>query len=57
MEYTQFAQTSLHVSKISYGTGQFGGNWGRVEREQWDTGKVTVQKALELGITHKASQE
>jgi len=50
MEYTQFGQTSLHVSKINYGTWQFGGDWGRVKREQWDAGKVTVQKALELGI-------
>jgi aryl-alcohol dehydrogenase-like predicted oxidoreductase len=50
MEYTQFGQTSLHVSKISYGTWQFGGDWGRIERSQWDTGKATVQKALELGI-------
>ncbi|HLX56089.1 MAG TPA: aldo/keto reductase [Ktedonobacteraceae bacterium] len=50
MEYTQFGQTSLRVSKISYGTWQFGGDWGRVERSQWDAGKATVQKALELGI-------
>jgi aryl-alcohol dehydrogenase-like predicted oxidoreductase len=50
MEYTQFGRTALHVSKISYGTWQFGGDWGRVERSQWDTGKATVQKALELGI-------
>ena len=50
MEYTQLGQTSLHVSKISYGTWQFGGDWGRIERSQWDTGKATVQKALELGI-------
>src|SRR5438128_742363 len=50
MEYTQFGRTSLRVSKISYGTWQFGGDWGRIERSQWDTGKATVQKALELGI-------
>jgi aryl-alcohol dehydrogenase-like predicted oxidoreductase len=50
MEYTQFGQTSLHVSKISYGTWQFGGDWGQVESAQWDAGKATVQKALELGI-------
>jgi hypothetical protein len=50
MDYTQFGQTSLRVSKISYGTWQFGGDWGRVERSQWDAGKATVQKALELGI-------
>src|SRR5438034_7043734 len=50
MEYTQFGRTALHVSKISYGTWQFGGDWGHVEREQWDAGKATVRKALELGI-------
>jgi aryl-alcohol dehydrogenase-like predicted oxidoreductase len=50
MEYTQFGQTSLRVSKISYGTWQFGGDWGHIERAQWDAGKATVQKALELGI-------
>lgn len=50
MDYMQFGRTTLHVSKISYGTWQFGGDWGRVERSQWDTGKATVQKALELGI-------
>jgi aryl-alcohol dehydrogenase-like predicted oxidoreductase len=50
MEYTQFGQTSLRVSKISYGTWQFGGDWGQVERAQWDAGKASVQKALELGI-------
>src|SRR6202165_5415000 len=50
MEYTQFGRTALHVSKISYGTWQFGGDWGHVEREQWDAGKATVEMALELGI-------
>jgi len=50
MEYTQFGQTALRVSKISYGTWQFGGDWGQVERAQWDAGKASVQKALELGI-------
>jgi aryl-alcohol dehydrogenase-like predicted oxidoreductase len=50
MEYTQFGRTALHVSKISYGTWQFGGDWGHIEHSQWDTGKATVQKALELGI-------
>ena len=50
MEYTQFGRTSLHVSKISYGTWQFGGDWGHIDHEQWDAGKATVRKALELGI-------
>jgi aryl-alcohol dehydrogenase-like predicted oxidoreductase len=50
IEYKQFGRTALHVSKISYGTWQFGGDWGRVETSQWEAGKATVQKALELGI-------
>jgi len=50
MEYTQFGRTGLHVSRISYGTWQFGGDWGRVESVQWEAGKASVQKALELGI-------
>lgn len=50
MEYTQFGQTALHVSKMCYGTWQSGGDWGSVERAQWDAGKATIQKALELGI-------
>src|SRR5207245_11431626 len=50
MEYTQFGRTGLHVSRISYGTWQFGGDWGRVESAQWEAGKASVQKALDLGI-------
>src|SRR6266699_3556195 len=50
MEYTQFGRTSLRVSRISYGTWQFGGDWGHIESSQWDAGKATVQKALEMGI-------
>jgi aryl-alcohol dehydrogenase-like predicted oxidoreductase len=50
MEYTQFGQTALRVSKISYGTWQFGGDWGRVEQAQWEAGKASVEIALELGI-------
>ncbi len=50
MEYTQFGRTALHVSKISYGTWQFGGDWGHIEREQREEGKATVRRALELGI-------
>lgn len=30
MEYTHLGKTSLHVSKISYGTWQFGGDFGIV---------------------------
>src|SRR5258706_12421413 len=50
MEYTRFGRTSLWVSTICYGTWQFGGDWGRVDRAQGDAGKATVRKALDLGI-------
>jgi aryl-alcohol dehydrogenase-like predicted oxidoreductase len=50
MEYTQFGRTVLRVSKISYGTWQFGGDWGHVDHEQREEGKATVRKALEMGI-------
>ena len=50
MEYTHFGSTSLRVSTICYGTWQFGGDWGRVDRAQWDAGKATVRNALDLGI-------
>ena len=50
MEYTQFGSTPLQVSRISYGTWQFGGDWGQVDAEQWEAGKTTVRRALELGV-------
>lgn len=46
----QFGRSALHVSKISYCTWQSDGDWGHVEREQWDAGKTTLRKAFELGI-------
>lgn len=51
MEYTSLGRTALHVSKISYGTWQFSGEWGQIKQEQWDAGKATIRQALELGIT------
>lgn len=50
MEYTSLGRTALHVSKISYGTWQFSGEWGQIKQEQWNAGKATVRQALELGI-------
>jgi hypothetical protein len=49
VEYTQLGRTGRSVSRISYGTWQFGGDWGQVTPDQWETGKATVRKALELG--------
>ncbi|GHO91705.1 general stress protein 69 [Reticulibacter mediterranei] len=50
MEYTSLGRTALHVSKISYGTWQFSGEWGQIKQEQWNAGKATIRQALELGI-------
>jgi aryl-alcohol dehydrogenase-like predicted oxidoreductase len=47
MKYTQLGQTSLHVSVLSYGTWQFGGDWGSFEKRE---AQDTIRKALELGI-------
>ena len=48
MEYTHLGKTSLHVSKISYGTWQFGGDWGSFDVRE---AQATIRHALELGIT------
>jgi aryl-alcohol dehydrogenase-like predicted oxidoreductase len=47
MEYIQFGQTDLHVSRLAFGTWSFGGEWGPV---QVDDGKAAIRKALDLGI-------
>src|SRR5579872_2098284 len=48
MEYTQFGQTELFVSRIAFGTWAFGGDWGDVEVE---ASKQAIRRALDLGIT------
>jgi aryl-alcohol dehydrogenase-like predicted oxidoreductase len=48
MKYTQLGQTSLKVSNLSYGTWQFGGDWGDFEVRE---AQAAIQRALELGIT------
>src|SRR5579859_2094652 len=47
MEYIQFGQTDLYVSRLAFGTWSFGGDWGPV---QVDDGKAAIRKALDLGI-------
>jgi aryl-alcohol dehydrogenase-like predicted oxidoreductase len=48
MKHTRLGQTSLIVSRLCYGTWQFGGDWGSFEvREAQDT----IRHALDLGIT------
>src|SRR6266481_5927057 len=48
MKCTQLGQTSLHVSTLSYGTWQFGGDWGSFEARE---AQAAIRQALELGIT------
>jgi aryl-alcohol dehydrogenase-like predicted oxidoreductase len=48
MKYTQLGHTSLTVSKLCYGTWQFGGDWGSFEVRE---AQVAIRHALELGIT------
>jgi aryl-alcohol dehydrogenase-like predicted oxidoreductase len=48
MEYTHLGKTALHVSKMSYGTWQFGGDWGSFDAHE---AQATIRHALELGIT------
>ena len=48
MKYTQLGQTSLTVSKVCYGTWQFGGDWGSFEVQE---AQAAIRQALELGIT------
>jgi len=48
MKYTQLAHTSLTVSKLCFGTWQFGGDWGSFEVRE---AQGAIRHALELGIT------
>jgi hypothetical protein len=43
MEYAQFGQTDLHVSRIAFDTWSFGGDWGAVQLED---SKRAIRKAL-----------
>jgi aryl-alcohol dehydrogenase-like predicted oxidoreductase len=48
MEYTEFGNTGMRVSKICFGTWAFGGEWGQQDLE---ANKAAVRKALDMGIT------
>lgn len=50
MRYTKLGQTSLQVPVLSYGTWQFGGDWGNFDME---VAKATLCKALDLGINFR----
>jgi aryl-alcohol dehydrogenase-like predicted oxidoreductase len=48
MEYIQLGKSGLEVSRICFGTWQFGGDWGSVER---DEAIAAVRAALDQGVT------
>jgi aryl-alcohol dehydrogenase-like predicted oxidoreductase len=48
MEYVQLGRSGLNVSRICFGTWQFGGDWGSVER---DEALAAVRAALDQGVT------
>lgn len=47
MRYTQFGETDLNVSRIAFGTWQFGGEWGSTDEQELQN---AIRKALDLGI-------
>jgi aryl-alcohol dehydrogenase-like predicted oxidoreductase len=48
MQYVELGRSGLRVSRVCFGTWQFGGEWGSVER---DEAKAAVRTALDRGIT------
>jgi aryl-alcohol dehydrogenase-like predicted oxidoreductase len=48
MEYIELGRSGLNVSRICFGTWQFGGDWGSVER---DEAMAAVRAALDRGVT------
>jgi aryl-alcohol dehydrogenase-like predicted oxidoreductase len=48
MDYIELGRSGLRVSRICFGTWQFGGDWGSVER---DDAIAAVRAALDQGIT------
>ena len=48
MEYIRLGESGLNVSRICFGTWQFGGDWGSVNR---DDGIAAVRAALDQGVT------
>jgi aryl-alcohol dehydrogenase-like predicted oxidoreductase len=48
MEYIQLGRSGLNVSRICFGTWQFSGDWGSVER---DEAIAAIRAALDQGVT------
>jgi aryl-alcohol dehydrogenase-like predicted oxidoreductase len=47
MRYTTLGRTNLRVSRVCFGTWQFGGDWGSLEERE---NVAAMRRALELGI-------
>ena len=47
MERVQLGETGIEVSPICFGTWQFGGDWGDIDRNE---AKAAVRRALDLGV-------
>src|SRR5204862_2566665 len=47
MDYTSLGKTDLRVSRVCFGTWQFGGDWGSTEERE---SSEAIRRALELGI-------
>jgi aryl-alcohol dehydrogenase-like predicted oxidoreductase len=47
MDYVKLGRTDLQVSRICFGTWQFGGDWGQMDLER---STAAMRRALELGI-------
>ncbi len=47
MEYTRLGETELEVSRVCFGTWQFGGDWGEIDDDEAD---AAMRRALGLGI-------
>jgi aryl-alcohol dehydrogenase-like predicted oxidoreductase len=48
VNYTRLGRSGLEVSRICFGTWQFGGDWGTVRQED---AAAAVRKGLDLGVT------
>jgi aryl-alcohol dehydrogenase-like predicted oxidoreductase len=48
MEYTRLGRSGLNVSRICFGSWQFGGDWGSIDR---DEAIAAVRAALDEGVT------
>jgi aryl-alcohol dehydrogenase-like predicted oxidoreductase len=48
MRYTELGKSGLNVSRICFGTWQFGGDWGAIDR---DEAIAAVRTALDAGVT------